>query len=65
MKYLINQLEEVFIELSRLNELISANDKTEILPNSLLGGFGLIAKMSEENMDYDSIFALIKSNIER
>ena len=59
-------LEEIFLDLARLNDAVADADKTGILLRSLPESLGFIALMADaQKMDYDSICALLKSEIER
>lgn len=62
----LKTLEEIFVELARVNDAVSQTDKVAILLRSLpesLGSIPLIADAN--NMDYDQTSALIKSEMER
>ena len=62
----LSQLEEIFVELARLKNPVDENYKNELLIRSLAESFGFISIIAEaNNMDYDSICALIKSEVER
>lgn len=54
------------MDLARIKDSVSENDKTGILLRSLPSSLGFIALMEDAHkMDYDSIFGLIRSELER
>ena len=62
----LTSLEEIFLDLARLNDAVADGDKTGILLRSLPESLGFIALMADaQKMDYDSICALLKSEMER
>lgn len=62
----LTSLEEIFVDLARLNDPVSEKDKTGVLLRSLPESFGFLALMADaNNMDYDSICALLKSEMDR
>lgn len=59
-------MEEILLELSRLNNHIAENGKIRVLLRSLTDSFGFIALITDaNNMDYELICALLMSKMER
>lgn len=62
----LTELEDVFLNLARLNDAVVDKDKCAVLLRSLPSSFSVIALMADaNNMDYDSICSVMKSEIER
>lgn len=62
----LTELTEVFVDLARLNDPVTDNDKTGVLLKSLPESYGFIALISDANkMEYESIFALLKLKMEQ
>lgn len=59
-------LEETFVALVRLNDLVHDKEKRGILLSSLPEEFSFLAITGDtQNIDYDSIWAILKPDAER
>lgn len=59
------EIEDVFINLVRINDSVADKDKCAVLSRSLPSSFSVIGLMDDaNNMDCDSICSVLKSEIE-
>ena len=62
----LTQLEQIFVDFAGINDPVVPHEKNAILLRSLPESFSMIPLTAEANqMDYDSICALLQSEVER
>lgn len=66
LKKYLTDIEIIFVDLTPCNELVTDKYKTGVLLRSLPKRFGFVSSMPDaNNMDYDFICALLKSEMKR